>query len=123
MDAEHCKALDYCGVKSGRDVDKWAETGLTPVAADGLTYAPAVAECPAYLSCKVEQVIPLGSHDMFLARIVSVAAQERFFAPDGSLHLEAAHLVAYAHGVYQRSDDVLGFFGYSLPAPRCRKSG
>lgn len=121
VDAEHCKALDYCGVKSGRDVDKWAETGLTPVAADGLTFAPAVAECPAYLSCKVEQIIPLGSHDMFLARIVSVAAQERFFAPDGSLHLEAAHLVAYAHGVYQRSDDVLGFFGYSLARPEVQK--
>lgn len=75
------------------------------------------------MSCKVEQVIPLGSHDMFLARIVSVAAQERFFAPDGSLHLEAAHLVAYAHGVYQRSDDVLGFSATRWPAPRCRKSG
>ena len=63
VDEAHCKALDYCGVKSGRDVDKWAETGLTPMAAQGMQYAPAIAECPAYLSCKVRQVLSLGSHE------------------------------------------------------------
>ena len=121
VDDAHCRALDYCGVKSGRNVDKWAETGLTPMPADGLTLAPAVAESPAYLSCKVKQVIPLGSHDLFLAQIVSVAAQERFFSPDGSLHLEAAHLVSYTHGVYQRCEGALGFFGYSLARDEVRK--
>ena len=121
VDDAHCRALDYCGVKSGRNVDKWAETGLTPMPADGLTLAPAVAESPAYLSCKVKQVIPLGSHDLFLAQIVSVAAQERFFAPDGSLHLEAAHLVSYTHWVYQRCEGALGFFGYSLARDEVRK--
>ena len=121
VDDAHCRALDYCGVKSGRNVDKWAETGLTPMPADGLTLAPAVAESPAYLSCKVKQVIPLGSHDLFLAQIVSVAAQERLFAPDGSLHLEAAHLVSYTHGVYQRCEGALGFFGYSLARDEVRK--
>ena len=114
VDAAHCRALDYCGVKSGRDVDKWAQQGLTPVPAKGMTLAPAIAECPAYLSCKVRQILPLGSHDMFLGEVVSVAAQESLFAPDGSLHLEGAHLVSYCHGVYQRLGDVLGFFGYSL---------
>ena len=117
VDEAHCKALDYCGVKSGRDVDKWAETGLTPMAAQGMQYAPAIAECPAYLSCKVRQVLSLGSHEMFLGEVVGVSVQEKYFAPDGSLHLEAAHLVGYSHGVYQRCGEVLGFFGYSVANP------
>ena len=117
VDEAHCKALDYCGVKSGRDVDKWAETGLTPMAAQGMQYAPAIAECPAYLSCKVRQVLSLGSHEMFLGEVVGVSVQEKYFAPDGSLHLEAAHLVGYSHGVYQCCGEVLGFFGYSVANP------
>ena len=104
-------------MKSGRDVDKWAETGLTPMAAQGMQYAPAIAECPAYLSCKVRQVLSLGSHEMFLGEVVGVSVQEKYFAPDGSLHLEAAHLVGYSHGVYQRCGEVLGFFGYSVANP------
>ncbi len=111
------RSVDWCGVKSGRDVDKWAETGLTPMAAQGMQYAPAIAECPAYLSCKVRQVLSLGSHEMFLGEVVGVSVQEKYFAPDGSLHLEAAHLVGYSHGVYQRCGEVLGFFGYSVANP------
>ncbi len=117
VDAEHCKAMDYCGVRSGRDGDKFAATGLHPIAAEGLQYAPAIEECPAYLACKVRQVLELGSHDMFIGEVVSVQVQDRLFEEDGSLRMEKLGLVCYTHGVYQRAADVLGFFGYSVARP------
>lgn len=117
VDAPNCRALDYCGVKSGRDTDKFADMGLTPMPALGLDHAPAVAQCPAYLACKVRQVLELGSHDMFIGEVVGVQVRDDLFDPDGSLHLESAQLVAYNHGVYQRTVDVLGFFGYSVARP------
>lgn len=85
-----CQAMDFCGVKSGREVDKFAHLGLTPMAAPGLKAAPAVAEAPAFLSCRVHSIQELGSHDLFLADIVEVSVQDRFFLPDGSID-EAAH--------------------------------
>lgn len=114
VDAAHCKEMDFCGVKSGRDVDKFAHCGFTPVKAEGLDLAPAVQECPAYLSCKVRQVMPLGSHDLFIAEVVGVEVREELFSEDGSMHLERGGLVCYNHGLYQRTGEVLGFFGYSL---------
>ena len=117
VDAAHCRELDWCGVKSGRDFDKFAEMKLTPVPADGLKYAPAIAECPGYIACRVRSVETLGCHDMFIGEVVGVALKESLFNPDGSLHLERAGLVCYNHGVYQRAADVLGFFGYSLARP------
>ncbi len=117
VDEKHCRELDFCGVKSGQQVDKFAEMKLTPMEAVEMALAPAIRECPAYLSCRVKQVIPLGSHDMFLGEVVGVQVQERLFDPDGSLHLERAGLVCYDHGVYQRAGDVLGFFGYALARP------
>lgn len=117
VDEKNCRALDWCGVRSGKDYDKFAEMNLTAMPAKGLAYAPAIAECPAYLSCKVKQVLEMGSHDVFLAEVVGVEIQDRLFDADGSLHLEDAGLVAYNHGVYQRTQDVLGFFGYSVARP------
>ncbi len=114
VDEARCRALDYCGVKSGSQVDKFAETRLTPMAAEGMTLAPAIAECPAYLACRVRQVLELGSHDMFIGEVVGVQVRDDLFDPDGSLHLERAGLVCYDHGVYQRASEVLGFFGYSV---------
>lgn len=116
VDEPLCKALDYCGVKSGKDVDKWAQCGLTPMAAIGMEHAPAIAQAPAYMACKVRQVLELGSHDMFIGEIVGVQVREDLFT-DTSLHMERAGLVAYNHGVYQRTKDVLGFFGYSIARP------
>ncbi len=116
VDEQNCKALDYCGVKSGKDVDKWAECKLTPMPALNLEYAPAIAECPAYLACKVRQVLELGSHDMFIGEVVGVQVREDLFTGT-ALHMERAGLVAYNHGVYQRTQDVLGFFGYSIARP------
>ena len=117
VDEARCRALDYCGVRSGRDTDKFADMGLTATPALHMQYAPAIAECPAYLACKVERVVELGSHDMFIGQVVGVQVRDDLFDPDGSLHLERAGLVAYNHGVYQRSADVLGFFGYSVARP------
>lgn len=117
VDAQGCKALDFCGVRSGRDVDKFQHCHLTPMPALHMQYAPAIAECPAYLSCKVRQVLELGSHDMFIGEVVGVQVRDDLFAQDGSLHLEKAGLVAYNHGVYQRTAEVLGFFGYSVARP------
>ena len=117
VDEARCKAVDFCGVRSGKDVDKWAHCGLTPMPALGLDNAPAIAECPAYLACKVRHVLELGSHDMFVGEVVGVQVRGDLFDADGSLHLERAGLVAYNHGVYQRTADVLGFFGYSVARP------
>ena len=112
-----CKATDYCGVKSGRDVDKFKETGLTRLEIEGFP-APAVEEAPAFLCCRVKQRIPLGSHDVFLCAVEQVYVSESLFDEDGSVHLERADLIAYAHGEYHpirpRPE---GFFGYSIARP------
>jgi hypothetical protein len=105
-------------VRSGRDTDKWADCKLTPIPANGLSLAPAIAECPGYLACKVRQVIELGSHVMFIGEVVGAQVQDKYFDPDGSMHLERAELVAKVHGVYQQlSPEVKGFFGYSVARP------
>ena len=121
VDPERCKALDFCGVRSGKDVDKWRECGLTAMPALGMDHAPAIAECPAYLACKVRHVLELGSHDMFVGEVVGVQVREDLFREDGSMHLERAGLVAYNHGVYQRTAEVMGFFGYSVARPEVLK--
>ncbi len=109
-----CRATDYCGVKSGREVDKFAAMALTPIAAPGLSVAPGVAEAPAFLSCKVKQIIELGSHDLFLAEVVDVNIAQQYFTETGAINEEAMELVSYVHGKYRALSDVLGFFGYSI---------
>lgn len=109
-----CKATDYCGVKSGRDVDKFAQMNLTARSVEGFP-APALGEAPAFLCCRVKQIIPLGSHDMFLSEVEQVYVKEELFDEDGSLHLERADLIAYAHGEYfPLKPRPEGFFGYSV---------
>ena len=106
-------ATDYCGVRSGRDVDKFSQMKLTPVAVEGVA-APAIAESPVNLACRVKQVIPLGSHDLFLAEVVSVTVDERYMDEKGTFHLNDAGLVAYSHGTYFKLGKALGTFGYSV---------
>ena len=114
IDRRLCKAADLCGVRSGRDVDKFALCGLTPREGEGFP-APALAEAPAFLCCRVDRVIPLGSHDLFLARIEQVYVRDDLFDADGSLHMARASLVAYAHGEYfPLAPRPEGFFGYSV---------
>ena len=109
-----CRATDFCGVKSGREVDKFAAMNLTPIPAPGLTVAPAIAQAPAFLSCKVKDILELGSHDLFLAEVVDVNIAEEYFTESGSINEEAMELVGYVHGKYRAMSDVLGFFGYSI---------
>lgn len=111
------KATDWCGVKSGRDFDKFKECGLTAAEVPGMETAPAIAECPIYLACKVEKVERLGSHDMYIGRIVSVGVQEELLDETGRIDFGKAQLVAYNHGAYYALGEALGFFGYSVAAP------
>lgn len=110
-------ATDYCGVKSGRDVDKFKETGLTPLPAKEVS-APLIAESPVNLECRVRQVLPLGSHHMFLADVVAVHADEKYMDENHKFHLEKAEPIVYSHGAYLVCGEQLGTFGYSV-----RKSG
>lgn len=108
------KACDYCGVKSGSEEDKFLSCGLTAVPADKMTYAPMIAEAPVSISCSVRQVIELGSHDMFIAEVVSVSVSKDILDPTGKICLENAGLVCYSHGDYNGLGNKLGFFGFSV---------
>ena len=112
---EQLQAADYCGV------DKFADCGLTAVPAQGMDCAPAIAQCPLYLACKTQQVIELGSHDLFIARIVGMGVREELLDEKGKIDLRRAGLTAYSHGVYYALGDAMGFFGYSVAAPEVRK--
>ena len=114
VDEKMARALDFCGVRSGRDTDKAKETGLSYMAADGLKTAPAVEGAPLSLCCRVRQTLELGSHDMFIGEVVSVMVRKDLLDTDGKLHLEKAGLIAYSHGLYQKLGDVIGFFGWSV---------
>ena len=105
---------DWCGVRSGRKYNKFLETGLTPVRATQVN-APMIEESPVNLECKVTQIIPLGSHDMFLAEVVAVHANEKLFSPKtDALDLKRADLVAYSHGHYYTLGEIIGKFGFSV---------
>ena len=115
------KATDLCGVKSGRDVDKFALAGLTAEPSN-LVAAPGIAECPISLECKVREVTHLGSHDMFLADIVAVDVDPKYVDEKGALHMEKANLLAYAHGAYFGLGKQLGTFGFSVRKKPLKKS-
>jgi flavin reductase (DIM6/NTAB) family NADH-FMN oxidoreductase RutF len=111
------KACDFCGVRSGREVDKFKACGLTALPAEGLDLAPCVAESPLYLSCWVDRQMDLGSHTLFLANIVHVGVQQELLEENGRLALERADLVAYSHGDYHLLGPREGFFGFSVARP------
>ena len=115
------KAADYCGVRSGREEDKFARCGLTKVRAEGLRLAPAVAESPVYLACRVQNRLALGSHVMYIGEIVSMGIREDLMDKSGAIRLEKAGLIAYSHGVYNALGEALGFFGFSVAAPEVFK--
>lgn len=111
---ELARATDWCGVRSGRDCDKFAETGLTPLPGVAVK-APVVAEAPISIECRVKQILPLGSHDMFLAEVVNVQADERYLDPGtGRFSLERARPIVYSHGAYFRLGEFIGRFGWSV---------
>ena len=117
VDEALAKATDFCGVRSGRDIDKAAELGLTLTEAEGLEAAPRVDSAPVSLACRVRQVLELGSHDMFIGEVVAVQVRKDLLDEKGALHLEKAGLIAYSHGLYHQLGKVTGFFGWSVARP------
>ncbi len=105
-------AADYCGMYTGAKVDKFQKCGLTPQAVQGFS-CPMIAESPLSLCCRVTEIHPMGSHDMFLADIVSVQVEDGLLDQHGKLHLDMAHLAAFAHGEYFAVGKKLGYFGFS----------
>ncbi len=107
------RAMDYCGVKSGRDVDKFKEMRLTRGKAVKVN-APIIEESPVNIECVVKQVISLGSHDMFLAEVLAVDVDDSYMDESGRFNLEKANLVAYSHGQYYTLGENIGKFGFSV---------
>ena len=107
------QATDYCGVKSGRDEDKFATMKLTKGEAEKVN-VPIIIESPVNIECKVTQVLELGSHDMFLAEVVNVQVSEEYMDEKGKFHINDTELIAYSHGEYYSLGEKLGNFGYSV---------
>ena len=115
------RAADWCGVRSGRDYDKFCEMGLTPGKALQVA-APIVEESPVSIECRVRQVLPLGTHDMFLAEVVAVQVDADYIDPDtGRFCLEKAGPIVYSHGEYFALGEALGHFGWSVRKKPLRK--
>lgn len=106
-------AMDYCGVKTGRNLDKFKEMGLTRGRASKIN-VPIIEESPLCIECKVKKVIELGSHDMFIAEVVAVLADEKYMDEKNRFNLNDAGLVAYSHGEYFTLGNKIGKFGYSV---------
>ena len=111
---ELLRACDYCGVKSGRDVDKFKEMNLTAAPAVHLKGAPIIAESPVNIECKVKDVLELGSHHMFIAEVAGVQVSEKYMNETGKFELNKLGLVAYSHGEYFELGEKIGKFGYSV---------
>lgn len=107
------KAADYCGVRSGRDTDKFKDMRLTPLPSREIS-APGIAESPVNIECRVREIMPLGSHSMFLADVVHVTVEDAYLNENGKFELNASGLVAYSHGEYFLLGKKLGSFGYSV---------
>ena len=118
--ARLARAIDLCGCRSGRQVDKFSLAHLTATPASAVS-APLIAECPVSLECRVFQSILLGSHEMFLADILAVQVDAALLDDAGRLCLERADLLAYAHGGYFRLGEQLGSFGYSVRKKKKRR--
>ena len=106
-------ATDYCGVKSGRDVDKWKEMKLTPIMGK-VVKVPCIEESPVNIECRVVKVEKLGSHDMFTAEVVAVSVDDAYMDEKNSFHLSMAEPIVYSHGEYYLLGEKLGRFGYSI---------
>lgn len=109
-------AADYCGVKSGRDVDKFRELKLTALPAEQVK-APLIEQSPVNIECRVVQIQNLGSHDLFLAEVLAVHADEKYLDEKGRFDLSKADPVVYSHGTYYNLKEPLGTFGYSVRKP------
>lgn len=115
------RATDYCGVRSGRDVDKFAEMKLTAKKAQHLSLAPVIGESPVNIECRVTEVKELGSHHMFLAEVLGVTVDEAYLNENGRFELNQTGLLAYSHGTYLTLGQEIGSFGYSVRKNKRRK--
>ena len=116
------RATDWCGVKSGRDVDKFKEMHLT-VQESRKIKAPGILESPVNIECKVRQVLELGSHDMFVAEVMAVTVDDAYMDKNGRFDLNAADLIAYSHGEYFTLGEKVGKFGYSVARKPSKEKG
>ena len=108
------RATDWCGVRSGRNENKWEAMGRTPMAVEGFR-TPVIAESPLSICCRVREVKPLGSHDMFIADVVDIVADERYIDPEtGKFSLDKAKPLVYSHGEYFSIGKFIGHFGWSV---------
>lgn len=108
------RATDWCGVRSGRDYDKWKETGLTPAPGHKVR-CPHIMESPLSIECRVKEIVHLGSHDMFLAEVLDVLADERYLDEEtGAFALGKAGLINYSHGNYYTQGEHIGRFGWTV---------
>lgn len=110
---ELLRATDYCGVRSGRDEDKFQAAGLTKGKAEKVN-VPIIMESPVNIECKVKEILPLGSHDLFLAEVINVQVSDDYLDEKGTLRLAEAKPLAYSHGIYYALGQQLGSFGYSV---------
>lgn len=104
---------DFCGVKSGREVNKFKKLGLTPIPSR-FVKCPSILESPVSIECKVKEIIKLGSHDMFLAEVLGVTVDKDYLDEKGRFNLNNANLIAYSHGEYYTLGEYVGKFGYSI---------
>lgn len=112
--SEMVRAVDWAGVRSGSDHNKWDATGLTPEPGE-MTSSPSIKESPLSIECRVKQIMHLGSHAMIIADVMCLRADERYIDPStGRFSLEAANLMAWSHGHYYRLGEELGHFGFSV---------
>jgi flavin reductase (DIM6/NTAB) family NADH-FMN oxidoreductase RutF len=114
------KTADFCGVYTGKKVDKFEKCSLTKEKASKVS-APLIGECPISIECKVTDIIPLGSHHMFLADIVAVNVEKKLLDGD-KLCINRAHLCAFAHGEYYKLGERIGKFGFSVKNKRKNKA-
>ena len=108
------RAADFCGVRSGKDIDKWKECRLTEDKPVSLQYAPVISESPVNIECRVKSIQELGSHHMFLAEVCAVQVDEQYLDEKGKFELNKTGLLAYSHGEYLGLGKKLGTFGYSV---------
>ena len=113
-------ATDWCGVRSGKDYDKFKEMHLTPLESRFVS-APGIAESPVNIECKVRNVLELGSHDMFVAEVMGVTVDEKLLDNKGKFDLRAADLISYSHGEYFTFGEKIGKFGYSVVKKKTSK--
>lgn len=116
------RAADYCGVRSGRDVDKFQEMHLTELPSQKIG-APGIAESPVNIECKVTDIKELGSHDLFLAEVMNVTIEDRYMDEKGKFDLNKAGLITYSHGEYYELGKKVGTFGYSVRKPAKKSRG